>query len=202
MASTLTSSNAADVVSYTSGGTYSAWTGTLSGSYNDWTSITGASSCTNCSASFIDNGLFTVTGSAGVVSSTITTSSAYPLTINMLNSTALTGLELDVTGNLVFVITLSDGSTVTTAANAYSTPTFVTFDSPLQITTATIYTTGPSGALYDLSWGTADPTQLPTQPGGTGPVGPSATPEGTTFLLMGGGLLFLGRWMKKHSFQF
>jgi hypothetical protein len=174
---------------------------------NDSIGFSGASSCNNptsgCNATISDNGLFYVTGSNGVVGSTITTSTAYPLAISMLNTPALTGLELDLQGTMTVTLTLSDGSTVTTGSVLYSSPTYVTFDSPLQITTATI-TSGTAGNLSDLSWATANPANLPTQPGsgGTGgDTGTSDTPEAATFVLMGGGLLLLSRWAKRHSFS-
>ncbi len=207
LASNLTSSNAADVVASTSGtagSVYISWESTLTGVVNDNISFSGSSSCgngsTGCLASILNDGMFSVTGSAGVIGSSITTSTAYPLAISMLNTPSLTGLELELSGIMSVTLTLSDGSTVTTGSTNYASPTFVTFDSPLQITTATI-SSGTTGALYDLSWGTANPADLPTQPG-SGGSGSSATPEAASFLLMGGGLLLMSLWLKRQQFSF
>jgi hypothetical protein len=154
-----------------------------------------------CAATIYANGTFAVTGANGVNSNTITTSASYPLSISMLNTPALTGLLLDITGLANVTVTLSDGSTVSTGVTTYSTPTYVTFISPLQITAASIFF-GSSGSLSDLSWGTANIADLPTQPGSGGGSGTSGTPEPATMLLMAGGLLAISRLMKKHSFSF
>jgi cytosine/uracil/thiamine/allantoin permease len=200
LATDLTSDNNANVVAWIYGGasTYSAWSAALSASpTDDFTPA--SSSCNNPTigcASALPGG-FAITGTNGV-SSSIFTSTSYPLTITLPATLAVTGLELELSGLLSLTLTLSDGSSVTTNATNYTPSSFVTFLSPLPIVTTTIYSE-TSGSIADLSWGSANPADLPSQPVDGDPAPPSDTPEAATLLLMGGGLLLMSRWRKRNA---
>jgi hypothetical protein len=198
LATDLTSDNTANVVAWMYGGpsTHSDWAAALAGGPNE-ESIPTDSLCSNpsgCTLTFPD---FTIAGANGV-SGTILTSTDYPLTISVIPD--VTGLELQLSGLLSVTLTLSDGSSVTTDPVSYAS-NVVTFLSPLPIVTATI-NSQTSGSIAELSWGSVNPADLPTQPVNGDPPSPSDTPEVATFLLMGGGLLLMSRWAKRSSWSF
>jgi len=196
-ATTLTSSNSLDVLGYSSGpttSTYFGWAGTLAGG------VLGEASGFSAYPSFTAGSqTFDISGYTGAVGGGY---QGVTMVLSMPNLTAFTGLELDLTGNLAVTLTLSDGSTVTTGPLSFGSPNFVTFTSPIQIVSAEIDSS--SGAsLYDVSWGTADPSQLPAQPpqnqGGGDGGGTSDLPEVSSLWMMGGGLLGLSQLIRKRK---
>lgn len=202
-ASTLTSSNSLDVLGYSFGQTtavYAGWGATLVGGIVGDTSLYGTPSFT------AGGQTFNIAGYTGSVNTPYgyadTGSTAVPIVITMPSLPALTGLELGLIGTPSVTVTLSDGSTVTTGSLSFgSGADSVTFTSPLQIISVTIVTSSGTTDLWDVAWGTADPNQLPAQPqqGGGGGDDQSATPEGSTLWLMGGGLLGLSELIRKRK---
>jgi len=206
VADTLTSSNSLDVLGYTSGQTtsvYAGWAATLA-------SFGGEGSGFTASPSFLAGGqMFAITGFTGSVGTPggngYGGASGVPMIITMPNLATLTGLELGLAGTPSVTLTLSDGSTVTTGPLSFgSGADSVTFTSPLQIISVEIDSPSSGTGLWDLSWGTADPSKLPAQPqppppddGGGGD--PSSTPEVSSLWLMGGGLLGLSQLIRKRK---
>jgi hypothetical protein len=190
-ASTISSSNGADVIGYSSGSSFSGlgWMSQL-----------------NSGTEADDDGFFSpatsfVTGSATFGVSGATLAGAYlagnsftPMVITPPDGdTALTAVALELTGNINITLTLSDGSTVT-ATNTGSSPAWVSFLSPLQITAIQLDSTG-GFTVQDFSSGTANPADLPAQPGDSGG---SPTSEGPSMWLAGGGLLVLSQFLRRR----
>ncbi|MGA7412031.1 MAG: hypothetical protein WBW33_16255 [Bryobacteraceae bacterium] len=203
-ASALTSSNGLDNVGYSFGQTtsvYAGWAATLATFGGEPTGFYGTPSFTAGSQTF------DITGYTGSVNSPYgyadTGGTAVPIVITMPSWPALTGLELGLIGTPSVTVTLSDGSTVTTGPLSFgSGQDSVTFTSPLQIIAVEIDSSVSGTSLWDLSWGTADPAQLPEQPvqgGGDGGGDQSPTPEGSTLWLMGSGLLGLSHLIRKRK---
>jgi hypothetical protein len=199
-ATTLTSSNSLDTVGYAFGQTtsvYTGWAATLIGG------VLGEGSGFTAYPSFTAGGqVFDIAGYTGSPGGAYQGSTSYPMILTMPNLASFTGLELAVNGSPTITLTLSDGSTVTNGALSFgSTMNFVTFISPLQIISAEIDSSGDATSLYDVSWGTANLADLPTQPqqGGGGGDDTSATPEGSTLWLMGSGLLGLSQLFRKRK---
>jgi hypothetical protein len=202
-ASTLTSSNGLDNVGYTFGQTtsvYAGWQATLA-------SFGGESSGFFGTPSFVVGGqTFSITGYTGSASTPYgyadTLGTAVPIVITMPNLQAFTGLGLSLIGTPSVTVTLSDGSTVTTGPLSIgSAEDSVTFTSPLQIISVEIDSSSSGTGLWDVVWGTANLSDLPAQPqqGGDGGGDQSATPEGSTLWLMGGGLLGLSEIIRKRK---
>lgn len=189
----LTSSNSSDVLGYEYGAisaTSSDWAAVLAGSAFDANGLNGSNS------TFPAGGqTFAVTGANNGGGSGYQSFAGSSFVVTMPNLAALTGLALDLVGNPTVTLTLSDGSTVTTAPLSFGGSELVVFTSPLQIISASVYSPNSSTFLSDLSWGTANPADLPTQPGGD----QSATPEVSTLWLMGGGLLGLSQLIRRRK---
>lgn len=189
-ASTISSSNGADIVGFASGSSFSGlgWMSQL-----------------NSGTEADDNGFFSpatsfVTGSAtfGVSGATlagasIAGNSSTPMVITPPDGdTALTGIALELTGSINITLTLSDGSTV--SATSTGTNNWVSFLSPLQITAVQLDSTG-GFTVQDFSSGTANPADVPAQPGDSGG---SSTPEGASMWLAGGGLLVFSHFLRRR----
>lgn len=202
-ASTLTSSNSLDNVGYSFGQTtsvYAGWQATLATFGGETGGLYGTPTFA------VGGQTFDISGYTGSVNTPYgyadAGSTAVPIVITMPSLPALTGLELGLIGTPSVTVTLSDGSTVTTGPLSFgSGADSVTFTSPLQIISVEIDSSSSTTDLWDVSWGTADPAQLPTQPtqGGDGGGDQSATPEGSTLWLMGGGLLGLSELIRKRK---
>ena len=210
-ASTLASSNSLSVLGYsygTPGSVYSDWANTLNGlgPLGDGPSFIPSAGCGDptigCASSFFSGTpQFGITGVNSSASSGYQGSASFPMVITMPNLTAFTGLSLQLSGNVIVTLNLSDNSTVTTGPVNLASQNLITFTSPLQIISARIDSSGGTFLFSDLTWGTADPSKLPTQPApGPGDSGSqSAVPEVSTLLLMGGGLFGLSRLTKKRN---
>jgi hypothetical protein len=208
-ASTHTSSNSLSVLGYsygTNASVYTDWKADLVGGTQAGVQATFFSNCPlgDCSTSFTAGLLtFQVSGEAGSGHDyQLLGNPAYPMVITMPSEPSLTGLWIVLTGNSTVRLTLSDGSTVTTAALTFgSTPGHITFTSPLAITSAEIASASSDVSMVEFHWGTANPSLLPSQPApGPGDSDDqSAVPEVSTLLLMGGGLFGLSRLTKKRN---
>lgn len=189
-ASTINSSNGADVISFSSGSSFSGlgWMPQL----NSGTEADDVGFFSPATSFVTGSATFGVSG-ATPAGASLAGNSSTPMVITPPNGdTALTAIALELTGNITITLTLSDGSTV--SATSTGTNNWVSFLSPLQITAIQLDSAG-GFTVQDFSSGTANLADLPAQPGGSGG---SPTTEGASMWLAGGGLLVLSQFLRRR----
>jgi len=200
-ASTISSSNGADVIGFASGSASSfltlAWSGSEPTWYSSVTSEVSASGFSSSTSVATVGGNSSVSGANGLNQGSIQGFSSTPMIIAAPGGdSALTAIAIELGGgstNIAVTLTLSDGSTVSAASTGAN--GWVSFISPLQITAIQLSGNGQSFMLEDVESGTVDIADLPSQPGGSGD---SSTTEGPSMWLAGGGLFVLSHFLRRR----
>jgi hypothetical protein len=200
-ASTLTSSNSADAIGFASGSNFNTleWSGSPPTWYGSVTSEVSAGGFSSATTIQLAGGSGSVSGANGLAGGNIQGFSSTPMIITAPNGdTALTAIALLLgtagSGTTTIQITLSDGSTVSATSSGTN---WVSFVSPIGITSIQLSGGGSGFMLEDVESGSAVGADLPTQPDDSGSGGSSA-PEAASMLLTGGGLVVLSRFLRQR----
>jgi hypothetical protein len=201
-ASTITSSNGLDSIGFASSSSFNSleWSGSPPSWYNSVTSEAGAngwSMSSSITSVNIGSILFGVSGANGTNPGSIEGFGATPMTITPPGGySTFTGLVFELTtgGTITIQLTLADGSTVSETSSP-GTDGWVSFLSPIQITSIQLSGNGNSFSIQDIERGTAIAADLPAQPADSGG---SSTPESASTWLTGGGLIVFSRFLRRR----
>jgi hypothetical protein len=200
IASTLTSSNSADAIGFASGSSFSTleWSGSPPTWYGSVTSEVSASGFSSATTIQLAGGSASVSGANGLAGGNIQGFSSTPMIITAPNGdTALTAIAFLLgtnSGTTTIQITLSDGSTVSATSSGTN---WVSFVSPIGITSIQLSGGGSGFMVEDVESGSAIGADLPTQPLG-GDSGGSSAPEAASMWLTGGGLVVVSRLLRRR----